>query len=925
MKQIISLFSFFCAINIFATDHYEDTNLSQGNGSTVFTAITDANFETAINTCLTTNPADGMCSDSEYGAMPTWDVSRVTDMSSAFKDKTEFNADLSAWDVSNVTSMGRMFSGATSFNGDISDWDVSQVTNMNGMFSGATAFNSDLNNWVVADVTNMDHMFSGATAFNGDISSWDVSSMTDMRWMFSGATSFNGDISSWDVSQVTDMSFMFYEASSFNQDLSSWDVSQVTDMWAMFYEASSFNQDLSSWDVSSMTDMRWMFLRATSFNGDISTWDVRQVTSMYGMFAGATSFNGDISTWDVRQVTSMTNIFDNAGLSRDNYDALLTSWSSLTLQQGVTFSGSNLQYCTAGDARQSIIDTYGWILIDAGLARECNDSSELTPITDINFRIAVNNCLYTNPVDGLCSDSEYGAMPEWDVSQVTDMSDAFTNKSNYNGDISAWDVRNVTGMYGMFSGATSFNGDISSWDVSSVTNMQGMFINATSFNGDISAWDVSSVTDMGSMFYNATSFNGDISSWDVSSMTDMRWMFSGATSFNGDISAWDVSNVTDMSFMFYSSAFNQDISSWDVSNVTSMGRMFSGATSFNGDISSWDVSQVTDMSFMFYEASSFNQDLSSWDVSSVTSMSGMFDNAGLSSVNYDKLLNGWSQKNLQQNVYFGADGINYCNGDSGRQKLIDDFGWIIYDGGLDCPTTITDANIREAVNTCLASNPEDGMCSDSEYGAMPNWDVSQVTDMYRVFYNAASFNGDISAWDVSQVTDMYDMFYRATAFNGDISAWDVSQVTDMFRIFDNAGLSRDNYDKLLNGWTQKNLQQNVSFGAVGINYCNGASGRQKLIDDFGWTITDGGLDCSNLSVEDENLLTISIYPNPVIDKLFIQGLSDATKVSIYNILGKEVLSIKNTNNINVQALPRGMYVIRISDGMHQTNRKFIKN
>ena len=78
MKQIISLFSFFCAINIFATDHYEDTNLSQGNGSTVFTPITNANFQTAINTCLSTNPEDGMCSDSEYGAMPNWDVSSVT-------------------------------------------------------------------------------------------------------------------------------------------------------------------------------------------------------------------------------------------------------------------------------------------------------------------------------------------------------------------------------------------------------------------------------------------------------------------------------------------------------------------------------------------------------------------------------------------------------------------------------------------------------------------------------------------------------------------------------------------------------------------------------------------------------------------------------------------------------------------------------
>ena len=48
------------------------------------TPITDANFQTAINTCLSTNPVDGMCSDSEYGAMPDWDVSQVTNMYSYF-------------------------------------------------------------------------------------------------------------------------------------------------------------------------------------------------------------------------------------------------------------------------------------------------------------------------------------------------------------------------------------------------------------------------------------------------------------------------------------------------------------------------------------------------------------------------------------------------------------------------------------------------------------------------------------------------------------------------------------------------------------------------------------------------------------------------------------------------------------------------
>ena len=44
-----------------------------------------------------------------------------------------------------------------------------------------------------------------------------------------------------------------------------------------------------------------------------------------------------------------------------------------------------------------------------------------TPITDANFQVAINTCLSTNPIDGMCSSSEYGAMPDWDVSNVTNM------------------------------------------------------------------------------------------------------------------------------------------------------------------------------------------------------------------------------------------------------------------------------------------------------------------------------------------------------------------------------------------------------------------------------------------------------------------------------------------------------------------------
>ena len=83
--------------------------------------------------------------------------------------------------------------------------------------------------------------------------------------------------------------------------------------------------------------------------------------------------------------------------------------------------------------------------------------------------------------------------------------------------------------------------------------------------------------------------------------------------------------------------------------------------------------------------------------------------------------------------------------------------------------------------------------------------------------------------------------------------------------------------------------------------------------------------CPTASIEDEHLFAIAIYPNPTNNTLFISGNETPITVAIYNVLGKEVLSLKNTNNINVQALPSGVYVIRISDGVGQTNRKFIKN
>ena len=375
-----------------------------------------------------------------------------------------------------------------------------------------------------------------------------------------------------------------------------------------------------------------MFYGASAFNQDIGSWDVTNVTDMTYMFY-ATPFNQDISGWCVTNITSEpSNFSTNSALAESNKPV----WGT----------------CTK------------------------------TPITDTNFQDAINTCLTTNPVDGLCSNSEYGAMPDWDVSQITSMTLAFYDKAEFNGDISSWDVSNVTDMSSMFSAdnyvfVTAFNQDIGGWNVSNVTNMMFMFGRSSSFNQDIGDWDVGNVLNMSYMFLRASSFNQDIGRWNTENVKEMKSMFTSATSFNQNISTWDVGNVTNMMSMF-----------GDVSGPSPV--PYTGATSFNQDISAWDVSNVTVMSFMFNEATSFNQNLGAWNVSNVANMSQMLNSSGLSQDNYDSMLIKWSEQDVQSNVPLGARGVNYCSGEDARQSLIDSKNWIIEDAGLDCSTASLD-------------------------------------------------------------------------------------------------------------------------------------------------------------------------------------------------------------------------------------------
>lgn len=87
-----------------------------------------------------------------------------------------------------------------------------------------------------------------------------------------------------------------------------------------------------------------------------------------------------------------------------------------------------------------------------------------------------------------------------------------------------------------------------------------------------------------------------------------------------------------------------------------------------------------------------------------------------------------------------------------------------------------------------------------------------------------------------------------------------------------------------------------------------------------WSFTTG---TAALSVDTPKKEIFSVYPNPVTDILNIKGSETVVKAEVYNIAGQKVLAVENNsiieNTINLSALNRGMYIIKLhTEGSYQS-------
>tara|TARA_R110002049_G_scaffold53121_4_gene148843 strand:+ start:13731 stop:14306 length:576 start_codon:yes stop_codon:yes gene_type:complete len=82
-----------------------------------------------------------------------------------------------------------------------------------------------------------------------------------------------------------------------------------------------------------------------------------------------------------------------------------------------------------------------------------------------------------------------------------------------------------------------------------------------------------------------------------------------------------------------------------------------------------------------------------------------------------------------------------------------------------------------------------------------------------------------------------------------------------------------------------------------------------------------------LSVDDKFAMNIAFYPNPVNDKLTVTSLFELESYEIYNVLGKKVAQGQATGNvseINMSAMPSGIYFVNAKAGELESTFKVIK-
>jgi len=796
----------------------------------------------------------------------SWPVSTIENFSSMFSGCTAFNdQQIENWNVSSGTTFAFMFSQCSSFDKEL-NWSLSSAETVSAMFSGCSLLRSSINFTNTSNITNFASTFSQCTLFNSlSVGSWNVSGGTTFALMFSSCTNFNQNLSRWNVSNAQILDGMFLNCTSFNptipfntvgiaatslsqmfegctsvrldgrlagRSLSDWNVSSVTNFSDMFKGCTSFSNGtaLSSWTVSSGLDFSGMFEDCTSFTGNLSNWNVSSATTFDRMFLNNGDTKVTIATtfdnWQIGTVTSMIDMFLGCTFTIEKYDSLLVAWAAQTVQSGVEVHfGLSSNYSPDGEVGRDILTgaPNNWtindgVLIDLGNPMQLE--IQIFSLENNNYRINVSDVVDATVIWG-DSFSElytpgttffshtYEALGTYTVSltgnfKITSLANSSIDYAKVRSLVSWGSQSSILISGNAFVNLSAMTSPVSPPSSSFLPNfsvadgLSSCFKNCTnaefSYAGE---WDVAGITNLREFLRGCTLFNIDVSGWNVSSVQNLEYIFLDCNQFNRDVGAWDVSSCTAFQGLFGRCSSLSNFTPWsDMSSARNLSTMFESCINFNVNLNSWGdtLDGALFMQAMFIGCSFFNQPLDNWasrggvPISSCRTFSRMFQ--GCTQFNQLATLNAWAP-----HVSAGED-----------------FSFMF----TDC-VNLPNANFGD-------------------------WDVSAGTNFNGMFQNCANIDQSFVAWGTGNRIKNVN-----PANNGGMRDF-LSGVT----------LTPDNYSDLLIAW-----EASVSGGAPGpdgviVNFgeqsnwqLRADAARRSLVNNHGWTITDGRLLSTEMIVEME--------------------------------------------------------------------------
>jgi hypothetical protein len=258
------------------------------------------------------------------------------------------------------------------------------------------------------------------------------------------------------------------------------------------------------------------------------------------------------------------------------------------------------------------------------------------------------------------------------------------------------------------------------------------------------------------------------------------------------------------------------------------------------------------------------------------------------------------------------------NNSVGSESLSQGKITIVADTTVPVITLLGDATVTIEVGSDYT---DDGATASDNYDGDITDDIvvvnpvdTDVVGTYTITYNVSDAAGN-AATEVTRTVNVVDTTVPVITLLGDATV-----TIEVGNDYTDAGATAsDNYDgDITDDIVVVNPVDTDVVGTYTITYNVSDAAGNTAVEAIREVIVE-----NSLTIGDDLVKSINIYPNPFSEKVIISSES-LVDVSVYNILGSQVLKEKSVNELNTTNLKPGIYIFKIHSEDLEINLKMIK-